>query len=133
MSYADARDAICGRFDAHWAGRTPVTWPNHGFAVPSATPWVRLTIVDGEARQASMGNPGANLHRHAGVIMVQVFVSIDSGTRTARELADQAAEIFRNQRFDDIRCDVPSVREIGPDDVWFQVNMSCPFRRDELL
>ncbi|MEM7444292.1 MAG: phage tail terminator-like protein [Pseudomonadota bacterium] len=133
MSYADARDAICGRFDARWAGRTPVAWPNHGFAVPSGAPWVRLTIVDGEARQASLGSPGANLHRHTGVIMVQVFVPIDSGTRTARELADEAAEIFRHQRFDAIRCDVPSVREIGPDDVWFQVNMSCPFRRDELL
>lgn len=133
MSYADARDATCGRFEALWAGRTPVAWPNRGFIPPTAGEWVRLTILDGEARQASIGNPGANLHRHSGVIAVQVFAQIDSGTRAARDLADHAAAIFRNQRFGDIRCGVPSVREVGPDDVWFQVSMSCPFERDALM
>lgn len=132
MSYADERDAICSRFEAHWASRTPLAWPNRGFAVPPEREWIRLTILDGDTRQVSIGSPGANIHRHSGVIVIQVFVPIDSGTRTARDLADQAAAIFRNQRFDGIRCDVPSVREIGPDGVWFQVNMSCPFRRDEL-
>ena len=133
MSYADERNAIAGRFDSLWAARTPVAWPNVGFDVPDKGAWVRLTIINGDATQRSIGNPGANVHRHNGVITVQVFVPIDSGIHTARDLADDAAAIFRNQRFDGIRCDVPSAREVGPDDIWFQVNMSCPFRRDELL
>ena len=133
MSYAGERNAIVGRFNSHWNARTPVAWPNWGFTVPDRGAWVRLAILNGDATQRSIGNPGANVHRHVGVITVQVFVPIDSGTHTARDLADDAAAIFRNQRFDGIRCDVPSVREVGPDDIWFQVNMSCPFRRDELL
>ena len=133
MSYAAERNAICGRFDAVWAGRTPVAWPNQSFTVPTATEWVRLTIVNAAVKRMTLGNPGANVHRHNGVITVQVFAPIDSGTHTARDLADQAAAIFRNQRFDGIRCDTASVVEVGAEDVWYQVNMSCAFRRDELL
>lgn len=132
MSYESARDAILARFDAQWASATPIEWPNRNFTKPSGKdPWVRIIIQDGEAFQASFGNSGANVHRHPGVIQLQVFTKMGIGNARALELADDAAAIFRGASFSGVRCRAASVREIGPDGHgWYQVNVTVPFWRD---
>lgn len=133
MSYAAERNAVMSRFNMLWNGRTKIAVPNLKFDQPAGEAWVMVSIANGEATQRSIGNPGNNVHRHLGVIFVQCFVPLGTDTLVARQLADDAAAIFRNARFDGIRCYAASVAEVGPDENWFQVNMSCPFQRDELL
>ena len=91
--------------------------------------WVRLTILDGDTEQASIGGP-TSLYRHFGIIAVQVFVKEQTGTAKARQLADTVASIFRGQKFNGILCRSPAVQRVGVIEGWFQINVNVPFQWD---
>lgn len=105
------RAAIESRFATLWVNgaqpRTPIGFDGHTF--PPVKNSVRLTILDGEGRNASVGSPGTNLVRHAGVVAIQVFTEGGKGTAASRAYEDQIATIFRNVTVDGIRFGVPYV------------------------
>lgn len=137
MSYADERAAIEGRWATQWvtgspsAARTPTAYENVPLDPPADSPWVRLTVLNGEGQQISAGDPGSNTHRYAGVISIQIFTPGGQGTGQAKTLADAAAAVFRNVRFDSIYCRVPYVSGTSLDGSWHQTNVTVPFWRDE--
>jgi len=128
MSYSAERIAIETRFANAWGTTTPIAYENVPFTPPAET-YVRLTILTGEERQASMGD--APLYRHAGVIDVGIFAPIGSAAKSVAILADTIAEIFRGMQFAGITCRAPSVRSLGVQEGRYQVNVSVPFQRDE--
>jgi len=79
-------------------------------------------------------------HRHPGMVVVQVFVPANWGDKTALDTADQVAALFRRQKVslkDDqdvewgaMQFRSPSVRTIGVNGAFFQVNVNIPFVRD---
>jgi hypothetical protein len=109
MNSAAIRAAIEGRFAAQWVNngqpRTPIGWDGHTFTAVKNS--VRLTILDGEGRNASVGAPGSNVVRHAGVVAIQVFTEGGKGTAASRAYEDLIAAIFRNVTIDGIRFGVP--------------------------
>jgi hypothetical protein len=142
MSYEQERASIEIRFAAQWvagspaAPRTPIAYETAPFTPPANAPWVRLTIRSGEAQQASIGDPGANAFRHAGAIMVQIFVpkaGSPVASRRAAALADHTTAIFRAATFDGIACRAPYASGGTDDDPWYMVTVTVPFSRDSLL
>jgi hypothetical protein len=135
VSYASERAAIEGRWQTAALVAT-TAYEGVPFNVPTppgSASWARLTIRDGEAFQATLGSPNSNVHRHPGVIIVQLFTPSGVGTNDARALADTAATLFRNAVFDGVHCLAASVAVIGVDGPWLQTNVSIPFYRDEFL
>lgn len=135
MSYESEHNELRQRFETQWASETPVAWPNVEFKPPEEDAWVRFTIVNADARQASFGD-ATNFHRHPGMVMVQVFTPVNRGDKEALQLADQVANIFRNwySSGSRIRFQItPTVKPVGVDRNWFQVNVSCPYIRDSLF
>lgn len=141
MGYAAGHNAIRTRFNTEWAGgaysTVPVAWANAEFDPPSEDEWVRVTIFDAEAFQVSIGGvAGAgNTYRHPGIVVVNIFVPINVGDGLALAMADAVATIFRawQDATTKTRFLTPSVSRIGTDGNWFQINVTCPFERDELL
>lgn len=78
--YADERADIEGRWSSLWvtgspaSARTPTRYETVPFEPPTASAWAAIHILAGEADQSSLGDPGNNWFRHAGVVMVQLFV-----------------------------------------------------------
>lgn len=111
MNSSAIRAAIEGRFATLWVNgsqpRTPIGFDGHTF--PPSKNSVRLTILDGEGRNASVGSPGTNLVRHAGVVAIQVYTDGGKGTAASRAYEDLIATIFRNVTVDGIRFGVPYV------------------------
>jgi len=135
MTYEAEYNALRARFESQWANTTPIAWPNVDFKPTDESPWVRFSIVSTDVRQASFG-AATNFYRHPGVIIVQVFTPILQGDKEALQLADQVASIFRNwsDAANRIRfLSPPSVKAIGEDKPWYQVNVSCPYIRDTLF
>lgn len=96
------------------------------------TAWVRLIIQNGNSGYRGINN----LQRHAGVILVQIFVSKkdgfnEKGTVRGRCFADEVVSIFNNTKFDDIVTDVSSIITIDSDEAWHQTNVSTSFYRDD--
>ena len=130
MSFADERASIEGRFNTAWGNTTPIAWDNASFTPPD-TAWVRLAIRNGASITEAIGGAGAGdvLNQYLGRIWIQIFVPDNTGTGEARTLADTAAAIFNQVTFDNIRCMAPEVAIVGNTDVWYQVNVSIPYRR----
>lgn len=122
------------------ANSIPVAWPNRAFTPPITGPYVRFTIVDAVAKQIEMGSLN-NTHRVYGSLILQVFMPADSGDGAGLMLGDALGELYRQQilNFPDIpysghvRMRDPNVRVIGMSGAFFQVNVTIPFHRDDLL
>lgn len=135
MSYESERAAIEGRWAAQWTA-TASDYEGVAFTVPNpaaGNSWARIRILNGTAVQASTGAPNSNVHRHPGVIVINLFSPSGVGTKAARALGDTAAAIFRNQVFGGVHCLAASVASNGVDGPWLQTTISIPFYRDEFL
>lgn len=128
MSYADERSEIETLFKTAWAGRTPVGFDAHTFT-PSKNS-VRLTILDGEGRQASIGTPGSNVARYAGVVAIQVFTEGGKGTAASRVYEDAISDIFRNRVQGSIRFGIPYVSGTLEESPFLVRTVMVPFSRD---
>ena len=132
MSFADERQAIEARISTNWT-ITPVQYENVSFTKPNDNEYVSLVILPGAASQIDMAD--SPMHRHIGVITMQVFGPADAGTNTARTQADGLAAIFRNAQFTagssgTILCRSPEISRVGVVNGIFQLNVSVPYQRD---
>jgi len=139
MTAALEREAV-GHLLSNWT-TTQIAWPNKDFTPPSKASWLRVAIQSGDAAQIEFGSPGAATQRHPGIVLIQVFTPANWGDKTALDIGDQVAALFRRQRSDftdlegkhgSIVFRSPAVRSIGVDGAYFQVNVSIPFVRDYL-
>ncbi len=132
MSVESAAKAIETRLQANWS-TTPIKYENAPFPEPTAA-YVALFIRDGEGNQISLGSPA--VRRWPGLIILQIFVPADTGTRKALEYADDLGPIFDRVQFSDgesgtITCRTPSTQIIGSRHGWQQVNVTIGFHRDK--
>lgn len=133
MSFSDEHSQIRERLSSQ-IGDTPIDWPNASFSPPDPPSiWLRLSILDGESFQTTIGAE-TNVHRSVGIIIVQIFGPANEGDKDTLAMADTVAAIFRNWCGTTVRCRAATVKAIGPDGQgWYQVNVSVPFKRDELF
>ncbi len=125
MSFADERQTIENRFNIEWTA-TPIAYDNVPFNPPANSDWVRLNIQNGDSGYRSL----ESTVRHTGIINVQIFTPVNKATKTSRQYADIAADIFSDQRFGDVVTDVSSISIVGDDDAWLQTNVTTPYYRD---
>ncbi|MGE0718839.1 MAG: phage tail terminator-like protein, partial [Alphaproteobacteria bacterium] len=93
MSWHDELIALTGRFATAWATAepaVPVRWPGDPTLPPATAPWLRFTIIGGEARAVGLAADGRRLYRHRGAVAIDVLVPPDVGLARAVALADAA-------------------------------------------
>ena len=129
MTFAAAQLAIESRFEAQFSS-CPIKYQNVDFEEKANETFAELQIKEGDANRASIGVSSV-LHRSTGVISVNIYTAKNTGTVTARGYADLAADVFRDQKFSGITCRSPVVRNIGPREGRYVVNMTVSFYRDE--
>lgn len=130
MTFSEIHNAVVARM-ASWAD-APYAWDGQPSsravldAQAAKQPWVRLSINHGTSTTAALGtNPEV---RRTGLIFVQVFIAENSGTRPANQIADSLAahlQYYRDGHFETLAA---SLTRVGPQDGWYQCNVSLPFR-----
>lgn len=133
------REAIEVRFNDNWpTASSNVAHTYEGMPQPkdAKTEFVRLVVKSGQGRRASIGT-GKWLERHAGAIMLQIFVVPDVGTGRMRALADIAGTFFKDITFDtdeqiDVRIQVGSLDIHGKRDGFLQGTLTFPAEFDFL-
>lgn len=130
MSYLQEKLDIEAYFQANW-NDTPITFEN-GESLDDDT-WVRLSVVNGPARQVSMGdNPD---FRYYGMVYVQIYTKKDVGSAGALALVDKVDNLFKNLVLTNLRFKVPQVRrqpisqQTSQRPEWLQINVSTEFYR----
>jgi hypothetical protein len=129
MSFAAERATIESHFATAWGTRTPVGFDGHAFTAVKNS--VRLTILDGEARQASIGAPGANVARYAGVVAIQIYTEGGKGTATSRVYEDHVSDAFRNKTVGAINFGIPYVSGSLEEPPFLVRTVMVPFTRDQ--
>ncbi|AAX84858.1 possible peptidoglycan binding protein [Xanthomonas phage Xp15] len=123
MSYFQEKLDIENYFKANWPD-TPIFYENR--TANSTGTWVRLTIQNGDAFQASNGEVS---YRHPGVVFVQIFTKKEVGSGEALKLADKVDALFRSKTLGNIQFKVPQVQKVPSTTEWYQVNVSTEFYR----
>lgn len=126
MSFAQERVDIETRLIMNWT-TTPIAFDNGSFVPTPGTPWIRCSILMGEAFALAFGRAVAV--ECSGIIDIGIFVPRLSGTALARAYADTLAALFHMQKFETVDCDEASVQNLGIDDSWYHFVLSIPYTR----
>ena len=128
MTLTEIRHAVISRMAAQTAiASDAVDYPNGPVFDPSSRSiWARLTNISGQAGAIEIG-AGPVVHR-TGVLIIQLFVPVGSGTLLITQTADKLTELFEFQ--DDGRLSYFAVSTVpaGETDGWYQLNLQIPYR-----
>lgn len=122
---ADAEHPLPGVIFDDSAGKRPVAVDSEGLVLP----WARVTAIDGEAPQQSMGTPGNRLYKPGGVLFVQLFMRRGLGMTTLRALGDLLVAYLRLHR-GSVVIRNPAFKPIvdrEPDSPWRQGNVTAEY------
>jgi hypothetical protein len=129
--------AIISRFDTQWAAAHPafpVVHDNEHYEPVEGSDFVYLSVQFTGANAISLGGPYTSLIRHAGILEINFYTALAKGTGLGLQYADEAAALFRLQRFDGVSCGepIPGVqRERGfTKGRWWSTPLFCVFEYD---
>jgi hypothetical protein len=136
MSFEAERQVLEGWFNDHWANACPIRWENLAWQEPIDATWVAFFIRPGQGQQLDIRGE-ETLTRHDGLVIVQVFQKEKTGTATASRNADRVSDIFRRLRIRDDAAGTfqfrePYIQRVGEANGVYQINVTCPYRRDTL-
>lgn len=128
MSYESELQIIESEFTDKWT-YTDIAYQNVNFNPSTADSWVRLNVLPASASQISMGS--TPYFRYNGVVVVQVFTRPGTGGKGSMRLVDYVTTIFRAKNIGGIQFGVPVVAHVGSINGWNQVNVNCPYYRED--
>jgi hypothetical protein len=142
MSYEIEAKLIETRFNEQWGSTTPIKWDNVDYQPSAETTYVDFQIHNNSSNVVGISGNN-NMHRVRGLIAINIYVALNAGTRSGRELADQAAAIFREVEISNsdsseaesmtISCDAANITRLGKIEDWFVYNVTVPFYRNEIF
>ena len=125
MGFEADRVANEGRVFDDWSA-TKVKYENVEFDPPGDDDYIAVFIREAEANQKAM--PAE--FRYRGVIIFQIYVNKDTGTKSMREYQDLLTTLFRGVQFSGITCRTPYPtpgRVVGEH---YQSEINVPYQRD---
>ncbi len=133
MSYEQKRKDIQSFFSSNFLilDTEKIAWDNVAFSIPEDnSSWIRFSIQHIDSNYVSLG-PNRRTRRE-GIVFIQVFIPSESNTLLATQIADEIAEIFETKTLSGVVFKSPTIREVGVDKKWFQLNATVPFYYDEI-
>jgi hypothetical protein len=94
--------------------------------------WCRFTILPANSKQKSVGAPGANIFRTPGLAIAQLFGPLGQGDGDLLGKADDIIEAFCNTYTSGVHFGTPSIKQLGNDGSFWQVNIAMEFWIDQL-
>lgn len=117
------------------ASTVAIRWPNVPWKQPDSGEWISFKLIPGDGEQKSLGS--SKLERQFGLVMVQVFVPKNKGTRRAYVLGDAVGAIFRYQTVarDGVSVEflTPELADVSERADTYQTNVKVPYRADKLF
>lgn len=133
LNLVDAKELLTQEFVTAWGATTPIDLDNEKIDPPNDAAWVRVAIRHNASNQETLGGVGNRFFTRGGSAFIQVFGRLNKGSREADTLAQQARAVFEGKTIaNEIRILDVIVREIGPDEAWYQVNVEAQFEYTEI-
>lgn len=134
MTYVSERQDIETYFKDVWQDLFPdmtIGFDGEQFTPPQGEVSVELEIVPGEGEQRTFGDPGGNVARYNGVLLVRIRAPGGRGTHTIRTYVDHVIRLMMNKTIgDNIVTRVPYVQTRVADQPFIGWSVAIPFDRD---
>lgn len=139
-SYEEESEAIMSRFGAAFdSSIIPVQYGN--FAVlkkgntvlndpDDCTQYIRFNLIGGPGSEPEITRTFTRVN---GIISISIFTKRNLGSRKGRAVADMIYPIFSRVSFNGIVTEAPTLVEVPPDNSWYQMNLTIPYRWDRCL
>lgn len=134
-SFSEGREAIETRFSNLFdTFTTPVQYGNVAILKKGnqilPTPftgdaYVRINLLGGFSQQQEVTR---NITTINGIININVFTGQDIGTQLANNIVDEIFPIYNAVSFNGITTGAATVRELPPNNGWYNMNISIPYK-----
>lgn len=128
---SQARRIIQAAFRVHRDANFPgmeTAWDNKRFETKGKKEYMRVAVQHQVGTKPYLGH-GAQ--RRTGTVFVQVFTERDTDMRRSDLLVESVLSLLGDWPRGEVWLRDPTSNEIGPDDAWFQVNVSATFQYDD--
>lgn len=124
----EAGESIVARFDTALGATVEYTLSNDDFE-PSTidTTWVRLTYKEVIGKIDSYGSEGSRKYKRIGIIFAQIFTPLNIGSGAAEALGHTVRALFEGVKFGGVWGLDGTIRTVGRDGDWYQVNVAVNF------
>jgi len=131
MTYKVESSDLETYFKANWSA-TEVQWPNVTLETKDLDEWAKFFVRNFPSEQITLGM-AQNVYRHPGLVVVQIFVGLNTGAVRMAELVDTVCALFRSKTISGCVFSAPAVIDVGISSTgaWYQKNVQCNFYRDE--
>lgn len=130
MSFSSDAAEIRTKFSTGFAAlrpTVPIVYDGMEYRADGKTPWVRLTILQGESYRLDATGP-AVAFINTGMAVVQIFTPADTpGDGLALGIADDVATVLKEQKLTKVWLRTPTLSRLGLEGPWYQVNVKVPF------
>lgn len=135
MSAVSTFEAVKAYLIANW-NDTPLVFENDKSQLPAqAAAFVYVEVFGNSFSQQSIGDPGRNVWRERGQIMLHIMTKRGAGSREARVLADNMAALFREagpESFDITEMSLGAGEPGEGDGNYWRYSLVVPFERDDI-
>ncbi len=126
---ADFQDNVFTAFEAFWASRSTIAWPNVEFDPEVLAEYIEVQIVGDADGQIPVGpSTLQQTKRRTGLLAFSIFVRENTSLATAYARSEavkgflESTRAISNTNFTGI-----GQQEVGPDGVFFQVNVTATY------
>ncbi len=130
----EARNSVYKRLIDNYVGvpYENITFDSEDFSNPVANPWIRAAVRTNVTTQDTIGSIGNRIFRTKATVYIQIFTSINHGTRMGDILAIEASNLYNSVSFDGLNFFSSSIREMGAADKWYMHLVECDFSYDQI-
>jgi hypothetical protein len=130
MTATEVRNAIMARYLNEFSGQFVIALDNQ--LSETADKWVRLTVNFNDGSQNSFGTTGTRKFTRRGLIIVQVFTPVNTGTDENDDLAVNSANLFDGVRLQDLWMYNGRIVTVGADGEYYQQNAIIEFEYEDI-
>ena len=135
MTRAEAKNNLVKEFINEYGSTTPVLYDNDegGFTKPTDSAWVKFSVTNNDAFQATLGLAPSRRYERMGIIGAQVYIPTNPGTYDGDILCQTIVDIYESKRlYTDIICGTGIIKEYGvTEEDWYLFNVIIPYTFDE--
>lgn len=140
MSMEAARSTMSDAFTTAWAAQypsVPASYENRKFAQPQQEPWIDFNLVQVTRQRKNLGTT-KRFVRTTAMVVLEIYVPEDSGTKSLYEMADYIGTALEDQNYaitgsQNITALTSTQRHDGKMDGFYRQTVMIPFWFDEAI
>jgi len=132
MTPTEARNAMTSKYLVEYSGQFPIAIDNQIFTQPKpAEKYVRVTVKFNVGSQHTLGRKGNRKFVKLGLLFIQIFTPINTGTNENDILANDSLELFDGESLGRLWFYNGRIETGANDGVYYQQNVVVEFEFED--